>query len=153
LIHRRSTGYRSGIPNGRNSTPESEEENMKKEGLVLVVISSLLVLTLLSGTGLAQGQPKTSAAGPATAGMETIKGTIDFNERLGGYFIRGEEPGGEFFVTNQNVKVLKKLRQSGKTVTIEGRASEKGAEYFTIEKIDGKKYSAAKAAAKKPASK
>jgi hypothetical protein len=126
---------------------------MKRERLALVVISSLLVLTILSGIGIAQGQTKTPAAGPAAAGMETIKGTIDFNERLGGYFIRGEEPGGEFFITNQNPKALKKLKQSGKTVTIEGRASERGAEYFTIEKIDGKKYSAAKAAAKEPASK
>jgi|WetSurMetagenome_2_1015567.scaffolds.fasta_scaffold270511_1 hypothetical protein len=137
----------------QNPEAEREEENMKQERLVLVIISSLIALTLLSGIGLAQGQPKAPAAGPAMAGMETIKGTIDFNERLGGYFIRGEQPGGEFFITNQNAKVLKKLKQSGKTVTIEGRASEKGAEYFAIEKIDGKKYSAAKAAAKEPKSK
>jgi hypothetical protein len=77
----------------------------------------------------------------AETALETVKGTIDFNERLGGYFIRGVEPGGEFFIANQNPKVLKKLQESGKQVTIQGHTlQEKGAEYFQILKIDGKKY-------------
>lgn len=125
---------------------------MKKEKLLVLIVSSLLVLVLMAGTGFAQGQAKTAttpAAKPAKPETETLKGTIDFNERLGGYFIRGQEPGGEFFIVNQNAAVLKKLKESGKTVTIEGRTSDKGAEYFIVEKIDGKKYSAKKATKKK----
>ncbi len=75
---------------------------------------------------------------------ETRQGTIDYMERLGGYFIRGENPGGEFFIVNQNPKILKALKESGKTVTIEGYTTNQGAEYFFILKIDGKKYTAAK---------
>ncbi len=76
--------------------------------------------------------------------IETRQGTIDYMERLGGYFIRGQNPGGEFFIVNQNPKVLKALKESGKTVTIEGYTTNQGAEYFFIQKIDGKKYTAAK---------
>ena len=121
---------------------------MKKEKLLVLVVSSLLlVLVLMAGVGFAQGQSQAPA--PAKVAREFIKGTIDFNERLGGYFIRGQEPGGEFFIVNQNAAVLKKLKESGKTVTIEGRTSDRGAEYFVVEKIDGKKYSAKKATKKK----
>jgi hypothetical protein len=115
-----------------------EEEKMKKEKLLVFVVASLVVVALMAGTGFAQGQAGASGKEP----LETIKGTIDYNERLGGYFIRGVEPGGEFFIVNQNAAVLKKLKESGKTVTIEGRTAKTGAEYFAIEKIDGKKYSA-----------
>lgn len=126
----------------------------RKKLLVGGVLSSLLIFLLMAGVCFAQGQAKTQN-GPdkQKQTLETIKGTIDYNERLGGYFIRGVEPGGEFFIVNQNAKVLKTLKKSGKAVIIEGRTREGGAEYFIIEKIDGKKYSAAKTTSKKPAPK
>jgi hypothetical protein len=109
--------------------------------LIKVGAAGLLLLLLLAGAGYAQGQATTGPKATETASLETVKGTIDYNERLGGYFIRGEEPGGEFFIVNQNPKILKKLKDNGKSVKIEGRTvTEKGAEYFRIEKIDGKKY-------------
>jgi len=113
---------------------------MKREELLVFVVFSLLMLALMAGTGFAQGQAKEQGAA-AKPPLESLKGTIDYNERLGGYFIRGVEPGGEFFIVNQNPKVLKKLKESGKTVTIQGRTEKQGAEYFSIQKIDGKKYS------------
>ncbi len=125
---------------------------MKKEKLLVLVVASLAMLALVAGTGFAQGQAKEQGAA-AKPPLETLKGTIDYNERLGGYFIRGVEPGGEFFIVNQNAKVLKKLKESGNTVTIEGRTDKTGAEYFIIEKIDGKKYSAGKKTQAKPAAK
>jgi len=118
--------------------------------LMLVALPVLLIL-IAAGPGFAQEQ--TMAPVAAGADKEIIKGTIDFNERLGGYFIRGVEPGGEFFIVNQNSSVLKKLKKSGKILTIQGRTTETGAEYFLIESIDGKKYPAAKKAQSKPAAK
>jgi hypothetical protein len=125
---------------------------MRIKRFILLVAVTMLNLALAAGSGFAQGQAKTPAS-PAKPAAETLKGTVDYNERLGGYFIRGEEPGGEFFIVNQNPKVLKKLKESGKTVTIEGHTTKSGAEYFFIEKIDGKKYSAAKDPQKKPTAK
>ncbi|OPY81608.1 MAG: hypothetical protein A4E65_01058 [Syntrophorhabdus sp. PtaU1.Bin153] len=118
---------------------------MKRKGLVLFIVSSLLAMTLPAGPGFTQCQTTTPTA---SAGMEkkTIKGTIEFDERLGGYFIRGVEPGGELFIiVNQNETTLKKFKESGKTVTIEGSTTERAAEHFFIDKIDGKEYSAGKA--------
>jgi hypothetical protein len=122
-------------------------ENKIMKRLIPVLVLPLLLLALVLGTGFSQNQAKASTAGPGTA-KETIKGTIDFNERLGGYFVLGQEPGGEFFIVNQNEKVLKKLKESGKSVTIQGYTTSTGAEYFFIEKIDGKKYSARKTTGK-----
>jgi hypothetical protein len=39
---------------------------------------------------------------------------------------------------------LEPLKENGKTVTIQGYTTNQGAEYFFIEKIDGKKYTGAK---------
>jgi hypothetical protein len=130
--------------------------NMKKEKVLVFVFLSLFVIALMTGAGLVQGQTKTTmtpSTKPAKPETETLKGTVDHNERLGGYFIRGVEPGGEFFIVNQNAAVLKKLKGSGKTVTIEGYTTKTGAEYFFIQKIDGKKYSVAKKSPKKPVAK
>ena len=129
---------------------------MKKEKMFMLVILSLFVIALLAGAGFVQGQAKkdtTPYAKPAKPETETLKGVVDHNERLGGYFIRGVEPGGEFFIVNQNAAVLKKLKDSEKTVTFEGYTTKTGAEYFFIQKIDGKKYSTAKKSPKKPAAK
>ena len=118
-----------------------------KKSTMLIVILPLLFLVLMAGQAFPQGQTK-APANAAKAEKETVKGTIDFNERLGGYFIRGQEPGGEFFIANQNKAVLKKLKEKGDSLVIQGHTTNKGAEFFFIETIDGKKYSAAKATRK-----
>jgi hypothetical protein len=125
-----------------------KEEYMKRQKLLIYAVLSWFVLVLMAGAGFAQGQAKAQDA-PAKQALETIKGIIDYNERLGGYFIRGVEPGGDFFIVNQNPAVLKKLKEGGKTLIIKGRTGQDGADYFIIEKIGGKKYSAAKTAPQK----
>ncbi len=107
-----------------------------------VVAMPALILTADAGTSREFTTP--SMAMQTKASTETIQGTIDFMESLGGYFIRGQNPGGEFFIVNQNPKVLKALKESGKTVTIQGHVTSQGAEYFFIQKIDGKKYTGPK---------
>lgn len=98
-----------------------------------------MLFLLATAPGFAQEQTK--APTPAVnAEKETIKGTINYNERLGGYYIMGEEPATELFIVNQNLAVLKKFKESGKIVTIQGFTTATGAEYFFIESIDGKKY-------------
>jgi hypothetical protein len=119
---------------------------------LMLVALPIMLFSLDAGSGFAQDQTKPPA--PSTnAADEIIKGTIDFYKNLGGYFIRGEEPGGELFIVNQNQTVLKKLKTSGKTVTIQGHTTEQGAEYFFIESIDGKKYTEAKKKKTSPAGK
>ena len=73
-------------------------------------------------------------------------------EEMGGYFVFGQQPAARFHVVNPNPKVLAKLKDSGKSVMIEGYTT-KQAEYLFIEKIDGKKYTGGKPSAKKPSSK
>jgi hypothetical protein len=120
------------------------EELMARRKLLLFVAVSMLVPALMAGTGIPQGSSKAAPAAAAKAPTEKIKGTIDYMEQLGGYFVRGVEPGGESFIVNQNPKVLKTLKESGKTLTIQGYTTTQGAEYFFIQKIDGKKYKGAK---------
>ncbi len=130
------------------SKKDAEEINMNLRKLMSFVGTITLGLFLLAVCGdalIAQGQTMekttpSSAAKPEEPKL-TVKGKIDYMERLGGYCVRGVEPGGEFFIVNPNAKVLKQLKESGKTVTIEARVAARGAEYLIIEKIDGKKYS------------
>jgi hypothetical protein len=105
----------------------------------------ILILIILFTPALALNI-SASQQGRSTASKvpeETVIGTIDYMEQLGGYFIRGENPGGEFFIVNQNPAVLKALKESRKSVKIQGYTDKRGAEYFFIQKIDGKKYKAA----------
>jgi hypothetical protein len=67
-----------------------------------------------------------------------LKGKVGFMQMLGGYFIKGEDPPGEFMIVNKNDKVFEKLMKSQKTIKIEGTL--RGAEWVIVEKIDGKKY-------------
>ena len=102
------------------------------------IILSLLIVTLVACSGLTQKPAETTK--PEGSPM-TVKGKIEFMERLGGYFVHAFEPGGEFFIMNQDPKVLEELMKSGKTLTIEGRLDlTRGAEYLFIEKIDGVPY-------------
>jgi hypothetical protein len=107
--------------------------NYKK---LMGIVLSLLIVTVIACSSIAQKPAETTKPeGP----QMTIKGKIDYNKSMGGYFVRGLEPGGELFIVNQDTKVLDDLMKSGKTLTIEGRIV-RGAEYLFIEKIDGKKY-------------
>jgi len=105
---------------------------MRPKRTLLLILLSLLVLTIAVNVGFAQGKAKGEF-------KTTIKGTINYMKELGGYYVLGEQPGGEFMILNQDPKVLEKLMKSKKIATFEG--SLKGAEWLTIEKIDGKPYS------------
>ena len=115
---------------------------MKAKRMILSIILSLLAMTVALQIAFAQGQAQDKKKEEFKI---TIKGKIQHMEQLGGYYLLGENPGGEFMIVNQNPKVLETLMKSEKTVTVEG--SLKGAEWLTIEKIDGKPYSG-KAASK-----
>ena len=100
------------------------------------IMLSLLVVTLVACSGLAQKPIETtSTEGP----QMTVKGKIEYNKSMGGYFVHGVEPGGELFIVNQKPALLEPLLKSGKILTVEGRIT-KGAEYLFIEKIDGQTY-------------
>jgi len=106
-------------------------------------ISGLLVLLLAAVTALARAQvPEQAGKAPETQQKQTItiKAKIGFMKNLGGYYIEGVEPPGTIMIDNQNRPLLKKLKKSGKTVTIEGYQT-LGADHLFVEKIDGKKYS------------
>ncbi len=115
------------------------------------LISVLIIITLavwFAPLSCAQRQVQSAATAASEGPNITIKGKIEFMTNLGGFFIHAEEPGGEYFIMNQNSKVLEELLKSGKTVFFEGRIV-RGAEYFFIEKIDGKPYQGAKEPASK----
>lgn len=114
---------------------------MTAKKLILLFISVLFIFTFVVETGFAQVQtPKEGgASSPQQMQKITVKGKIAYMKNLGGYYVNGEDPPGEYMVVNMNTKVLKKLMKSGKTVTIEGHLTI-GADHLFIEKIDGKKY-------------
>jgi len=115
---------------------------MKARRMLLSVLLSLLAMAIAANVSLAQGTTQETKKGEFKF---SVVGTINHSEQLGGYFVLGEKPGGEFMIVNQNPKVLDPLMKSKKAVTIEG--SLRAAEYLTIQKIDGKPYSG-KAASK-----
>ncbi len=100
------------------------------------VLLTLSVVTLVACSAF--GQKSTQATKPEGSPI-TVKGKIEYMERLGGYYVHGFEPGGEFFIVNQDSKLLDGLMKGGKILTIEGRIV-RGAEYLYIDKIDGKPY-------------
>jgi hypothetical protein len=112
--------------------------NIKKVTRIILVLA---VIALFATVACAQRPAQSPNTGGMTQGGSTvtIKGKIDYNKNLGGYFVMGENPAREYFIMNDNPKVLGGLHKSGKLITIEGRIV-KGAEYLFIEKIDGKAY-------------
>ena len=100
------------------------------------MILSLLVVTLVACSGVTQKPAETTK--PEGSPI-TIKGKIDYMKNLGGYFVMGDVPAREYFIENQDLKLLEALFKSGKIVTIEGRIV-RGAEYLFIDKIDGQPY-------------
>jgi hypothetical protein len=111
---------------------------MTKKKILLLTVLALSLLFFASGIGFAQ-EPATNK----DMKKVTIKGKIGYMERLGGYYVMGENPPSELFIVNQNQKTLEKLKKNGKTVTIEGRLTI-GADHLMIKKINGKKYSGEK---------
>ena len=109
---------------------------MRTKRMLLPIVLSLLIGVLAASVVFAQGQAQDTKQGQFKT---TIKGKIGYLKQLGGYFVQGVEPGGEWIILNKNPEVLQKLMESQKTVTIEG--SLRAPEYLTIEKIDGKPYS------------
>lgn len=108
---------------------------MNLRGLTGIILClSIVVVAACSSTGLKQAETTEPAGSPII-----VKGKIAFMESLGGYYILGDVPTGEFFIMNDNPKVLGELYKSGRIVTIEGRIV-RGAEYLLIEKIDGQPY-------------
>jgi hypothetical protein len=120
---------------------------MKKHMFSIILILS--VIATVTSFALAQGQTKDQGAkSQVDKGQPvTVNGKIAFMKALGGYFVNGEDPAGEFMIVNQDPKLLEGLFKSGKKVTIKGRL--RGADFLTIEKIDGKKYSGLKEPAPK----
>ncbi len=100
------------------------------------IILSLLVITMVACSTIGQKPAETTK--PEGSPI-TIKGKIDYMKNLGGYFVLGDVPAREYFIENQDLKLLEALYKSGKIVTIEGRIV-RGAEYLFIDKIDGKPY-------------
>ena len=102
------------------------------------IILSLSFLAMVACSAVSQKPAGTTKPeGP----QMTIKGKIDYMKNLGGYFVRSLEPTGEFFIMNQDPKLLEELFRSGKILTIEGRINlALGAEYLFIEKIDDQPY-------------
>ena len=103
---------------------------------VIRIILSLLFITMVACSTV--GQKPAESTKPEGSPF-TVKGKIEYMERMGGYFVHGFEPGGELFIVNQDPKVLGNLMKGGKTLTIEGRIV-RGAEYLFIDKIDGQPY-------------
>jgi len=108
---------------------------MNHQSLIRIILS-LLVVTLVACSGMTQ-RPAESTK-PEGFPI-TLKGKIDYMKNLGGYFVLGDLPTKEYFIVNQDLKLLEALYKSGKTITIEGRIV-RGAEYLFIEKIDGQPY-------------
>jgi len=130
---------------------------MKK---VLCIIFTLSVIAIFASFAGAQSQTKDQVSKSQAKALDdkgqpvVVKGKIAYMKSLGGYFVNGEDPAGEFMIVNQDTKLLGVLLKSGKKVTINGRL--RGADFLFIEKLDGKKYSVKKQAAPKktpPASK
>jgi copper chaperone NosL len=119
--------------------------NMNAKRMMLFVLLSLLVAAMVVGTCYAQGQAQQAQKEPRAI---TLQGKIKYMDQLGGYFVSGVKPGGEWMILNQNPEVLKGYMESEKTLTIEGTL--RGTERITIKKIDGKEYSVATPAALAP---
>jgi hypothetical protein len=111
--------------------------NMKTKRIMLFVLLSLLVAAIAACTCFAQGQAQEMKK---EAPLFTLQGKIKYMDQLGGYFVSGVKPGGEWMILNQNPEVLKGHMESKKTLTIEGTL--RGPERITIKKIDGKEYTA-----------
>jgi hypothetical protein len=84
----------------------------------------------------------------------TLTGKIAYAKELGGYFLQAGQAGNKI-ILNQNYAALKKLAQSRKEATVQGRISpvDIKARHIFIEKINGNPYQGDKAPLVKPPTK
>ena len=73
----------------------------------------------------------------------TVKGKIDYMKNFGGYYVTSDDPPGEYFIVNQNQKLLEQLFKNRKAITIDGHFTI-GADHLFIERIDGQPYTGEK---------
>ena len=106
---------------------------MKNHRLVGILLALALGVSLLFA-GCAQRELQTLQGTKVT-----VKGKVHYMKSLGGHFVMGEDPPGEYMIVNKDPKLLEELMKSGKTVIIDGHYTI-GADYLFIEKIDGKAY-------------
>lgn len=130
---------------------------MKIRNFIALMVVCFLAILLITDASMAQGQIKEQPTqAPNQEGTKIkITGTIGYmdkapKEEMVGYFVFGQQPAARFHVVNPSRAILDKLKQSGKTVSIEGYTTKQGIEFLFIEKIDGKKYSGGKDVIKKP---
>ena len=118
---------------------------MKKQILVFMLSLSLSIFTtscaFAGGQNTYQGTTSQMEKGQPVI----VNGKVAFAKALGGYYVNGKDPAGEFMIMNQDPKLLEGLLKSGKNITIDGRL--RGADFLFIKKIDGQPYQG------KPASK
>jgi hypothetical protein len=116
---------------------------MEKTKRILVAMLALVLAIGLSATmSIAQQQAATEKSASVKHDVKEriiVKGKIAYRETFGGYYVQGEDPVGEFFIVNQNARVLKSHMTKGKAIKIEGRLTI-SADHLFIEKINGKKY-------------
>jgi hypothetical protein len=100
--------------------------------LVVLFIMVVSVTTVFAQKGVAN-------SGSEPVPKTKVTGKIAFNQGLGGYYIKADNPPEEYMIKNPNPEVLKKLMESGKRVTIRG-SFPGSADILFIERIDGKAY-------------
>jgi hypothetical protein len=106
-----------------------------------MILFSLLAVGIAANVCLAQApMPMMTKEMAKEAPLFAIQGTIEYKDALGGYYIRGMKPGGDWSILNKNPEILKGYMESKKTVSIEGTLG--GPVSITIKKINGKEYSA-----------
>ena len=122
---------------------------MKGKKIVGLLLSMMFLLALAGNGAARERYPAGGSGGDKKASKKiTIKGKVDFQKGLGGFYIKGEEPFGEFIIVNAKPGLLEELKKKGKTILIEGYLT-MGADHLFIEKIDGKPYPGGKGAPNK----
>ncbi len=100
---------------------------------MLPTLLCMLIAATAAGSCFAQDAAKEARPAP---NVITIQGRIEYMDMLGGYYVHGVRPGGEWIILNKNPEVLKTYMESKKVLTIEGIRPMP--ERITILKIDGK---------------
>ncbi len=117
---------------------------------IIGLLLSMMFLLALAGNGAAREPYPVGGSGGEKKAIEKIiiKGKVNFQKSLGGFFVMGEDPFGEFMIVNPNPGLLEELHKKAKTILIEGYLTI-GADHLFIEKIDGKPYPGGKGAPNK----
>ena len=111
---------------------------MKATRILLTILFGLAITAVTAGICLAQDTAKEAGKDP---NIITVQGRIEYMDMLGGYYVHGVRPGGEWMILNKNPEVLKAYMEGGKVLTIEGIRPMP--ERITILKIDGQEYTGA----------